>query len=70
MKTNEGLKLGKYGRKLTTQKQQRLATRKLHPRSLARRVGRAMGAGKDWREAVAGLPKRGNKYLYPEKRRT
>ena len=39
----------------------------LHPRSLARSVGKAMGAGKDWRKAVASLPRTGRKRIHPKK---
>ena len=42
---------------------------RLHPRSLARSVGKAMGAGKDWREAVAALPKTGRARIHPKKER-
>ena len=42
---------------------------RLHPRGLARSVGKAMGAGKDWREAVAALPKTGRKRIHPKKER-
>ena len=40
MKQNEGLKLGREGRRLETQKQQREAKGQFHPRSLARSVAR------------------------------
>ena len=70
MKLNPGLKTGREGRRLETQKQQREARGKgLHPRGLARSVGKAMGAGKDWREAVAALPKTGRKRIHPKKER-
>ena len=53
-----------------TQRQQREASPKLHPRGLARSVAKAMNAGKkEWRHKVAALPKRGQKYLYPWKHR-
>jgi len=42
---------------------------RLHPRFLARSVGKAMGAGKDWREAVAALPKTGRARIHPKKKR-
>ena len=38
MKQNEGLKLGRAGRRLETQKHQREAREHFHPRSLARSV--------------------------------
>lgn len=41
----------------------------LHPRSLARSVGKAMGAGKDWRKAVASLPRTGRKRIHPKPKR-
>ena len=53
-----------------TQKAQREAGPGLHPRRLAKSIAKAMGAGKDWRQAVASLPRQGQKYLHPEKRRT
>ena len=50
-----------------TRRNQRNAQPKLHPRCLARSVAKAMGAGKEWRNECAGLPRRGQKYLYPER---
>ena len=52
-----------------TRKAQREAKPKLHPRCLARSVGKAMGAGDAWREQAAKLPRTGRKYLHPERRR-
>ena len=70
MKENQGLRLGREGRRLTTQKQQRAARGNgLHPRRLARSIAKARGAGKNWWEEVMALPARGQKYLHPEKRR-
>ena len=55
-------------RRMATQNQQQAAAGKtLHPRRLARSVARSMGAGKEWREKVAALPRRGQKYLHPER---
>ena len=42
---------------------------RLHPRGLARSVGKAMGAGKNWRTAVASLPRTGRKRIHPKKKR-
>ena len=71
MKINPRFKDGKEGRRLRTQKQQREAAGKgLHPRRLARSIAKDMGAGKKWREAVMKLPRTGQKYLHPERRRT
>lgn len=67
MKLNPGLKTGRQGRRYETQKQQREATHRLHPRGLARSVAKAMGAGDEWRETVAKLPPKGRKYLHPER---
>ena len=69
MKERAHIVYGRAGRRLQTQKEQREASPKLHPRSLARSVGKAMGAGKAWRESVAKLPPKGQKYLHPEKHR-
>lgn len=69
MKENQGFATGRLGRRYETQKQQREASPKLHPRGLARSIGKAMGAGKEWRKAVAALPAEGQRYLHPERRR-
>ena len=52
-----------------TRRAQREAKPKLHPRCLARSVGKAMGAGDAWRGEVAKLPRTGRKYLHPERHR-
>lgn len=57
-------------RRAETRRQQREATPKLHPRGLARSVKKAMGAGKkEWRSAIAAMPKTGQRYLHPERRK-
>ena len=50
-----------------TRRNQRAAKQTLHPRCLARSVAKAMGCGDEWREECAKLPRRGQKYLYPER---
>ena len=71
MKQNPGLKTGREGRRLTTRKQQREARGQgLNPRGLARSVAKAMGAGKEWRQAVAQLPKEGRKRIRPKTSRS
>lgn len=52
-----------------TRREQRTAKPKLHPRSLARSVAKANGFGEEWRILIAALPKQGQKYLHPERRR-
>ena len=70
MRVNQGLKLGREGRRLQTQKEQRLAKGNgLHPRRLAREIARRMEAGKDWRTPIAAMPAQGQKYLHPERHR-
>ena len=55
-------------RRWRTQHQQAAAEgHSLHPRHLARSIAKTLGAGKNWRKAVASLPKRGRKYLHPER---
>ena len=71
MKLNPGFKTGREGRRMETRKQQREARgQALHPRGLARSVAKAMGAGKDWRKAVAQLPKEGRKRIRPKTSRS
>ena len=50
-----------------TRRNQRNAQPKLHPRCLARSVAKARDAGKEWRSECANLPRKGQKYLYPER---
>ena len=50
-----------------TRKNQRHAKPKLHPRCLARSVKKAKGFGRAWRDEIAEMPRRGQKYLYPER---
>lgn len=69
MKENPGFRTGREGRRLQTQKQQREAQVKLHPRGLARSIAKALGDMKGWREEVAKLPRTGRKYLHPERRK-
>ena len=70
MRENPGFRMGREGRRLQTQKQQREAAgKRVHPRRLARAIAKDMGAGKEWREAVMSLPRKGEKYLHPERRR-
>ena len=58
----------KDARRIRTQKQQAAAAGKgLHPRRLARSIAKAMGAKAEWWEAVAALPRTGQKYLHPER---
>jgi hypothetical protein len=76
MKLNPGLKTGREGRRLETQKQQREAMGKgLHPRGLARSVAKGLNVmhgqkeseiGR-WRETVAKMPRTGRKRIYPKK---
>ena len=57
-------------KRIETQRQQREARGKgLHPRSLARSVAKAMGAGKEWREKVAELPRTGRSRIHPKEER-
>lgn len=69
MKENPGFRTGREGRRLQTQKKQREAQVKLHPRGLARSIAKARGDMKGWREEVAKLPRTGRKYLHPERRK-
>ena len=75
MKLNPGLKTGREGRRLETQKQQREARGKgLHPRGLARSVAKGMNRAHgqteseigSWRETVAKLPRTGRKRIHPK----
>ena len=56
-------------RRWTTRKNQTSERVVLHPRKLARSIAKAMGAGDEWREAVAKLPARGQRLLHPERRK-
>lgn len=55
-------------RRAETRRNQRAERTVLHPRGLARSIAKALGAGEDWRSAVAGLPATGAKLLRPERR--
>ena len=76
MKENPGLRLGRDGLRLETQKNQRLTrNHRIHPRGLARSVAKGLNRMNSqteneissWREDVAALPKRGQRYLHPER---
>ena len=69
MKENGGLRSGRDGRRLETQKQQREAKVKLHPRGLARSIADKHGWKQDWRERVAELPRTGKDRIRPKKQR-
>ena len=56
-------------RRAETRRNQRAERTVLHPRGLARSIAKALGAGEDWRSAVAGLPARGERLLHPERRK-
>ena len=56
-----------YNQMKKTQREQQKAKPKLHPRGLARSIAMNLGATPStWRTVVAGLPKKGRKYLHPE----
>ena len=58
----------RQNRKMATRRAQREAGPALHPRRLARSIGKELGEGKDWRGRVAGLPAKGQRFLHPERR--
>ena len=60
--------MNKARAKRFTQYHQKVAEPKLHPRRLARSIAKRMGAGpKTWRKAVASLPAKGQRKLYPRR---